>query len=132
MCFRRGRAADHQRHRHARFFHFFGNRHHFVERRGDKAGQPDHVGIMFDRRLQDCRPWHHDAEIYNFKAIALKHDTHDILANIMHVTLHGRHDDLAFALGTRLFFSLNIGEEMRDRFLHDARRLHNLRQEHAA
>ena len=130
--FGRGCAAYHQRHRHARFFHFLGNGHHFVERRGDKARQPDHVGIMFDRRLQNCRPWNHDAKINNLEAITLQHNTNNVLADIMHVALHGRHDDLALALGARLFLRLNIREEMRDRLFHHARRFYHLRQEHAA
>ena len=50
----------------------------------------------------------------------------------MHVALHGRHDDLAFALGACLFFGFDIGKEMRDRLFHYAGGFHHLRQEHPA
>ena len=50
----------------------------------------------------------------------------------MHIALHGRHDDLALAFGPSFFFRLNKREEMGDGFLHHARGLHHLRQEHAA
>ena len=85
---------------------------------------------MLDRGFQDARPRHHHPKVDYFKAIALKHDAHDIFADIMHVAFDSRHDDLAFALGASLFLRLNVGEQMRDRLFHDARRLHHLRQEH--
>ena len=62
----------------------------------------------------------------------MQDDANDILANIMHVALNGRHDDLAFALGTCDLFGLNIGEEMRDGFLHNTRGFDDLRKEHFA
>ena len=62
----------------------------------------------------------------------MQHDADDVLADIMDVALDRRHDDLALALRADLFFGLDIGEEMRDRLLHDARGFDHLRQEHLA
>ena len=47
------RAADQQRLLHALALHFAGDVRHFLERRGDQAGQADDVDAMFERRLQD-------------------------------------------------------------------------------
>jgi len=51
----------------------------------------------------------------------------------MHVALDGGDDDLALRrrAGAQLFF-LDVGHQMGDRLLHDARRLDHLRQEHLA
>ena len=87
---------------------------------------------MFDGCLQNCRPRDHHAEIDNLETITLQDNADNVLANIMHVALHGRHDDLALAFGTSLFFGFNIREQMRNRFLHHTRRFHHLRQEHTA
>jgi hypothetical protein len=50
----------------------------------------------------------------------------------MDVTLYGRHDDLALALGILVLLGLDIREKMRHSLFHDARRFDDLRQEHFA
>ena len=77
-------------------------------------------------------PRDHHAQIDNLKSITLQHNANDILADVMHVALDGRHDDLALALRADFFLSLDVREQMRDRFFHNARRFHDLRQEHFA
>ena len=47
------------------------------------------------RGLQDLRRRHHDAEIDDLVIVAGEHDADDVLADIVHVALHGRHHDLA-------------------------------------
>ncbi len=129
---RRRRAADQQRHRHPRALHFLGDRHHFVERRGDQAAEADHVGVILVRRLEDLRPGDHHAEVDDLEPVTLQHHADDILADVVDVALHGRHHDLALALRTRLLGCLDKGQQMRDRLFHHARRFHHLRQEHLA
>ena len=47
------------------------------------------------RGLQDLRRRHHHAEIDHLVIVALEHDADDVLADVVHVALHGRHHDLA-------------------------------------
>ena len=50
----------------------------------------------------------------------------------MDVAFHGRHDDLALALGIFVLLGLNIREKMGHCLFHDAGRFNDLRQEHFA
>ena len=77
-------------------------------------------------------PGHHDAQIDHLIAVALQHHADNVLADIVHIALHGRHDDPALALGVRVLFCLDIGEEVRHGLFHHTRGLHHLRQEHLA
>jgi len=132
----RGRPADQQRHGHAGALHFLGHRHHLVEAGGDEAGQPDHVGLVVVRAGKDRRPGHHDAQIDHVIAIALEHHADDVLADVVHIALHCRHDDLALGLavffGEQVLFRLDEGDEVGNRLLHHPRGFHHLRQEHLA
>ena len=89
------RPADQQRHGHARALHFAGDMHHFIEAGRDQAGKPDHVGIMLHRGIQYGLRRHHHAEIDHLEIVALQDHADDILADIVHIALHGRHDDAA-------------------------------------
>ena len=61
---------------------------------GDQAGKPDHVDLPL-RRFQDLLGRHHDAEIDDLVVVAGEHDADDVLADIVHVALDGRHQHLA-------------------------------------
>ena len=50
----------------------------------------------------------------------------------MHIALDGRHDDPALGLMPFFLLILDKGDEVRHRLFHNARRLHDLRQEHFA
>ena len=50
------------------------------------------------RGLQDLRRRHHHAEVDHLVVVALEHDADDVLADVVHVALHGRHHDLAGGL----------------------------------
>ena len=131
----RGRAADQQRHVEALPLHFGGDMAHLVERRRDQAGQPDDVGLLGRRRLQDFLRRHHDAEIDHVVIVALEHDADDVLADVVHVALDGREHDLAVRaeVCARPSFSCSMyGMQIGDRLLHHPRRLDHLRQEHSA
>ncbi len=64
--------------------------------------------------------------------VAAKHHPDDVLANVVDIALYRRHDDPAFdeppAAGLPLCFE--VGLQVRDRLLHHARALHDLREEH--
>ena len=135
-----GGAADQQRQIEALPLHLGRDMAHLVERGRDQAGQTDDVGLLGLRGLQDLRRRHHHAEIDDLVVVALEHDADDVLADVVHVALHGRHHDLAVgaALGRaagglpRFLFLLHERHQVGDRLLHHARRLHHLRQEHLA
>ena len=95
------RAADQQRHRHARALHLLTHRHHLVQRRGDQAAEADHVSVVLVRGFQDPGPRHHHAKVDHLEAVALQNDADDVLADIVNVALHGRHDDAALGLCAR-------------------------------
>jgi hypothetical protein len=106
---------------------------HFFERRGDQAGQADDVHLVLDRGFQDVVAGNHDAEVDDVVAVAAEHDADDVLADVVHVALDRRHQDLALAAqaGAGLF-RFDVGQQMGDRLLHDAGRFDHLRQEHLA
>jgi hypothetical protein len=92
----RGRAANQQRQTHLPALHLLGDEHHLVKRRRDEAAQPDEIRFLINRRLQDLVRRHHDAEIDDVVAVAAEHDADDVLADVVHVPLDGRHHDLVF------------------------------------
>ena len=131
-----GGAADEQRAIKALALHFHGDEAHLIERRRDEARQTDDVGLLALCRLENLRRRHHDAEVDHLVVVALENDADDVLADIVHVALDRRHDDLAGGrLGLQprgLLLCLEKGLQVGDRLLHHARRLDDLRQEHLA
>ena len=129
------RPADQKRNVKALALHLARQKHHLVQRGRDETRQADNVGLVLARGLQDFLRRHHDAQINHVIAITLQHDADDILADIVHIALHRRHDDKAVGLlvePCRLALGLHIGEEMGDGLLHHAGGFHHLRQEHLA
>ncbi len=57
--------------------------------------------FCFARGLEDLRRRHHDAEVDDLVIVALEHDADDVLADVVHVALHGRHQDLAVGIALR-------------------------------
>ena len=106
--------------------------HHFVEGRRDQAGQTDHLRILTACCLENLLAGHHDAEIDHLEVVALEHDANDILADVMHVTLDRRENDLAIRADLASLFFFDERHEMTDGLLHYARRLDHLRQKHLA
>jgi hypothetical protein len=131
---RGGRAADQQRDVQPQPLHFLGEMHHLVERGRDQAGQADQVGVVLARRVEDLLRRHHHAEVDDLEVVALEHHADDVLADVVHVALDRGHDDLAERARRVAGLLLGLDErlEVSDRLLHDARRLHHLRQEHLA
>ena len=127
------RSTDEERHVKTLPLHLGGDVAHLFQRRRDQSGEADRLRAVFFRRVQDLVARDHDAEVDHFVAVATEHDADDVLADVVHVALDGRHDDatLAGRAGAALFF-LDVRDQVRDRLLHDARRLHDLRQKHLA
>ena len=98
----RRRAADEQRRPEPAPLHLLRHEHHFVERRRDQAAQPDEVGLLVDRGLQDPVGGHHHAEIDHLVAVAAEHDADDVLADVVDIALDRRHDDPSLAASAAL------------------------------
>ena len=112
--------------------HLLRDMRHFVERRRDEAGQADEARALALGCLENFLAGNHDSEIDDFEVIALQDHADDVLADVVHVAFHGGHHHLAVGARAARFAALDIGDEHRDRLLHDARRLDHLRQEHLA
>ena len=131
--FRGRRSANQQRDREALACHLFRDMHHLVERWRDQSRETDDIDLLGACGLEDLLGRHHDAKIDDLVVVALEHDSDDVLADIVYISLDGRHEDLALGLDCAAgFLGLEIGFEPGDRFLHDACRLDDLRQKHLA
>ena len=95
----RRRAADQQGNVEALALHFGGDMNHLVERRRDEAGEADHVDLLLARDSEDLRGRRHHAEVDDLVIVAGEHDADDVLADVVHVALDGRHHDRARASG---------------------------------
>ena len=128
----RRRAADQQRDVETLALHLRGDVAHLVERRGDQAGEPDDRRPFGTRRLDDLVDRHHHAEVDHLVVVALQHDAHDVLADVVDVALDGRHHDLGRRRPRAQLVGLgvHVRKEMGDRLLHHPRRLHHLGKEH--
>ena len=86
---------------------------------------------MFTCRLEDLLTRHHDAEVDYFVAVTTQHYGHNVLADIVYVTLYRGDDQFAFSSSAGAgFFFFDERHQMGDRLLHDTGRLHHLWQEH--
>ena len=135
---RRRRAADQQRDGELLALHLGGEVDHLVQRRGDQAGEPDHVGADLAGGVEDLLRRHHHAEVDDLVVVALEHHADDVLADVVDVALDGRHHDRAVGvlgggeLGVVELLLLDEGDQVGDGLLHHPRRLHHLGQEHLA
>ena len=115
---------------------------HLVERRRDKSRQSYYGGILLQCRIDDGIGIHHHAKVLHAVAVALRHHRHDVLADVVHVALHGSHDDEGVvrvfrSIRNTLLILITLGGfhirlQHRHGFLHHPGRLHHLGQEHLA
>ncbi len=129
----RGRgAADEERNGEPLALHLARHERHFLERGGDEPAEPDDVDPLAARRLEDLGARHHHAEVDDLVVVALQHDAHDVLADVVDVTLHRGHEHAPVGLRHvgGLPLRLDVRDQVRDGLLHDARALHHLGQEH--
>src|SRR5215216_6839712 len=132
MRLRGRRPADKQGDFKVLALHLLGVVHHLVQGRGNQAREPDYVRAALRRGIQDLGRRHHHPEVYHLEVVALQNDTDDVLPDVVHVALHGRHYDRALGLGSLGLLLLDERHEVRDGSLHHARALDHLRQEHPA
>ena len=59
-------------------------------------------------RIENLLRRHHDAEIDDLVIVAGEHDADDVLADVVHVALDGRHQNLAGGRRARQHFSASI------------------------
>src|ERR1700722_15598851 len=112
--------------------------HHLVERRSDQAAQPDQVRVDRPGPFEDFLAWNHHAHIDHFVVIAGENNSDDVLPNVMNIAFDGGEYDFSLRFdrfaGRSPSFLLGFHVRSQDRhsLLHDARRLHHLRQKHLA
>ncbi|CAM5442500.1 hypothetical protein SSTU70S_03922 [Stutzerimonas stutzeri] len=127
-----GGAADHQRQAETLTLHLAGDVDHLVERRGDEAGEADDVALLGDGGLQDLFRRHHHAHVDHVIAVAAEHHADDVLADVVHVALHGGHEEPALGFRLVAFLRFDEGDQVHHGLLHHPGGLDHLRQEHLA
>ena len=129
MLLRGRRASDEEREVEPTALHLLRHADHLVERRRDEPGEADDVAVLLRRDVEDAVRGNHHAEVDHLVAVAAEDDADDVLADVVHVALHGRHDDARRrrALG---LLGFHVGLEVRHRALHRACALDHLREEH--
>ena len=105
--------------------------HHFIERRRDQSTEPDNIDFLFAGGPQYFICWHHHPEVNNVIIVTCQHDTHNVLADVMHISFDGSHQNFPFDTGfTGLFVCFQVGSEIRHCQLHHPRTLYHLGKEH--
>ena len=130
-----GGAADEQGHIKALALHLARHETHFIQGRRDEARKADHIDLFALRRLQNLGGGNHHAKVDDLVIVAGEHHAHDVLADVMHIALHGGHENLACGGAPRAASSLlrlHIGHEHGHRLLHHTGGFHHLRQKHLA
>ncbi len=129
---RRGRgAADEDGDRHAAALELAADADHLVERGGDQTAQGHGVGADALRLVGDALRLDHHAEVVHLVAVAGHDDRDDVLADVVHVALHGGDHDAARRV-SRAGLSFDARGQHGHGALHHAGALDHLRQEHAA
>ena len=131
-----GCTTDQERNGESLALHLTSQKRHLLQRWCYQATKPDDVHIFTPCGLQNPGTRHHHPEIDHVVVVALQHHADDVLADVVHVALHGRQQDLSLLLlilgRHQQLLGLDIRNQMRHGALHDARTLHHLRQEHLA
>src|SRR5262249_26028213 len=109
--------------------------HHFIKARRYQAGEADDVYLFRLGFLQDRFARHHHAEIDHFEVVAAQDDTDDVLADVVHITLHRREQHFRASLPGRArrgFLGFHERREIGHGLFHHAGRLYYLWQKHLA
>ena len=106
--------------------------HHLVQRGRDEAAQADDIGLLRNGSVEDSVCSDHDSQVDDVVAVAAQNDSHDVLADVMHVAFDRSHDDLAARRLVARFFLLGLHEwqQVSHGLLHDTRALDHLREKH--
>mmetsp|Transcript_36938 Transcript_36938/g.59359 ORF Transcript_36938/g.59359 Transcript_36938/m.59359 type:complete len:281 (-) Transcript_36938:1252-2094(-) len=131
-----GRGATHEQgNLHSLSLHGLGHVHHLVQRGGDEAREAADVSLVVDEGVDDFILRAHHADVDHLEVIAAEHDSDDVLADVVDVTLDGGDKEHACVGGlARAAVSqallLHKRDEVAHGLLHHARRLDHLRQKH--
>ena len=130
------RSANQQRQLHSLPLHLPRHVYHLVQRRRNQPAQPHNVRPHLSRALQNLLRRNHHAHVDHFVVVAGQHHSHNVLPNVVHVSLHRRQHDLSLhphrlaRRGHLRLLRLHKRRQVRNRLLHHARRFHHLRQKH--
>ena len=92
-----------------------------------EAAQADRVRLMLLCRANNRVAWLFDPEVDDLESVVRQDDVDQVLANVVHVALHGREYDRALL---RAGFLLHLGLEISDGLLHDSGGVEHRRQLH--
>ena len=106
--------------------------HHFIQRRRDEARQADQIGTDLFRCAEDLLCRHHHTQIGYFEVVTLQDHAHDVLANVVDITLNRGHNNLALCGRIVVLLRFDKRHEMSHALFHYPRRFDNLGQEHLA
>ena len=125
-------AAHHDRQVKPRVLHLCSHVHHLLQTRRYKSAQSDHVNLFSHSLLHNLLCRHHHSEVNHLVVVTRHNHIYNVLADVVHVALHGSHEHLASCRCAFLLVSLDVRLQYRHRLLHGARCLYDLRQEHFA
>ena len=125
-------ATDDNRDALACFLHGFSNGAHFFERRRNETGKAQDICFVLNGRLDDHVFGNHHAEVHHVVAVTGHDHGHDVLADVVHVALDGRDDDLAAACGVCVLAGFDVRLQDFYGLLHGTCGFHDLREEHLA
>ena len=122
--------TNHDRNLQTGALHFHGHMHHFVQGRSDQTTQTNDIHFFFNGFLNNGFRRYHYSQINDFIVVASHHHRHDILSNVVDITLYRSQQNLTCFLST--FFATGFYKRLQDGngFLHGTGGLHHLRQEH--
>ncbi len=123
------RAADQHRELEPALVQLLHAGRHLLRGRDEQRREPDRVGLVLDRRVDDRVDRHLLAEVDHRVAVVGQDRVDERLADVVHVAEHRRDHDLA--LGVALD-PLEVVLELRHRALHDGGRLEHERQDQLA
>ena len=130
MQFRCSSPTNHHRNIQSSPLKFSHHMHHFFQRRSNQSAQSYDVHLFTDSRFYNLLGRHHYTQVYNFIVVARHNHRHNVLSDVVHITLHRSYQYLSGTAGTFFLFCLNIRLKNGYRLFHGSRGFHYLRQEH--
>mmetsp|Transcript_8136 Transcript_8136/g.11201 ORF Transcript_8136/g.11201 Transcript_8136/m.11201 type:complete len:218 (-) Transcript_8136:2100-2753(-) len=133
-----GGPSNQERHFELEPLHLFGHGDHFIQAGCDETRQTNDISLLLDGSLEDLLAWSHDPKINDTVVVALQDNTHNVLSNVVHVTLDGGQEDgsvipshSSWVLFQFFFlFLFHEWNQVGHSLLHHTSRFDDLRQKH--
>ena len=109
---------------------FLGHIHHLLQTRRNQSTQSNDVHLLLLRLTHNLLCRHHHTHVDDLVVVTSHHHTHNILADVVHITFYRSQQHLSCALTTSRLLGLDIGLQNLHGLFHGACRLHHLGQEH--